>query len=108
VTREGADVAASSSLPPFITASPRPTNADPTADTPSPDAVTSPATTEAPESGPPMFEQPSSESGFPVRARRRRLRSPYGFSRGESGESGGPNSTPNSAPEISDDSPVTE
>ena len=103
-TREGgADVAASSGLPPFITASPRPTNADPIQDTPSPDAVASPAPTETPESGPGVFEQPSGESGFPTRARRRRLRSPYGFTRGDLGESGGPNSTP----EI-DDLPVTE
>ena len=104
-TREGgADVAASSGLPPFITASPRPTNADPTQDAPSPDAVASPAPIETPEAGPAVFEQPSGESGFPARARRRRLRSPYGFSRGDSGESGEPNSTP----EIADDSPVTE
>ena len=104
-TREGgADVAASSGLPPFITASPRPTNADPTQDAPSPDAVASPAPTETPEAGPAVFEQPPGESGFPARARRRRLRSPYGFSRGDSGESGEPNSTP----EITDDSPVTE
>jgi hypothetical protein len=104
-TREGgADVAASSGLPPFITASPRPTNADPTTDAPSPDAVASPAPIGTPEAGPAVFEQPPGESGFPARARRRRLRSPYGFSRGEPGESGGPNSTP----EIADDSPVTE
>jgi Domain of unknown function (DUF4167) len=104
-TREGgADGAASPGLPPFITASPRPTNADTTTEAPSPDAVASSAPIETPEASPAVFEQPPSESGFPPRARRRRLRSPYGFGGGGSGESSGPNSTP----EITDDSPVTE
>ena len=101
-TREGgADVAASSGLPPFITASPRPTNADPIQDTPSPDAVASPEPTETPESGPPVFR---------AAVRRKRLSDPGAapavtiaiwIYRGDSGESDGPNSTP----EI-DDSPV--
>ncbi len=104
-TREdGADSAASSGLPPFITASPRPANTDPTTEAPSPDAVASSAPVVAPEAGPPVFEQPPSEGGYPVRPRRRRLRSPYGFSGGNSGES----SEPNSSPEITDDSPLTE
>jgi hypothetical protein len=104
-TREaGADGAASSGLPPFITASPRPAAVDATTEAPPPpDAVASSAIG-TPEEGSAVFEQPSSESGFPARARRRRLRSPYGFSGGGAGESSGPNSTP----EITDDSPVTE
>ena len=101
---KAAPTARRAGLPPFITASPRPTNADPTTDAPSPDAVASSAPIETPEAGPAVFEQPSGESGFPPRARRRRLRSPYGFSGGSSGESGGPNSTP----EITDNSPVSE
>ena len=104
-TRDGgADGAASPGLPPFITASPRPTNADTTTDAPLPDAVASSAPIETPEASPAVFEQPPGESGFPPRARRRRLRSPYGFSGGGSGESSGPNSTP----EITDNSPVSE
>ncbi len=104
-TREGgADVAASSGLPPFITASPRPTNADPTKTAPSPDAVASPAPIETPEAGPAVFEQPSGESGFPARAGAGGYDRHMDLRGGDSGESGGPNSTP----EITDDSPVTE
>ncbi|MGA8582310.1 MAG: DUF4167 domain-containing protein [Roseiarcus sp.] len=92
-------------LPSFITASPRTNAADPATGAPLPDAIASPAPVRAPESAPPEFESPSGEGGaFPPRGRRRRLRSPYGFGGGSSGESGGPDP----APEITDDSPVTE
>ena len=100
VREAGVDAAAPSGLPSFITASPRPSNTDPAAGAPQPDVAPS-TTPEAASSG---FESPSEGSGFPARGRRRRLRSPYGF--------GGPNSSetegPDPAPEITDDSPVTE
>lgn len=95
--REASDAAAPSGLPSFITASPRPNNPDPAADAPSPDTAGSPT----PEPGRSGFEE---GSGFPARGRRRRLRSPYGFGGSSSGEGEGPDT----APEITDDSPVTE
>jgi hypothetical protein len=102
--KEGAaEGAISPGLPSFITASPR-SNADTPTGSPPPDDVTSSAPIETPETGPSAFESPSGESTYPTRARRRRLRSPYGFGGGGSGESSGPNSTP----EIIDDSPVSE
>jgi Domain of unknown function (DUF4167) len=102
----GADAVASPALPPFITESPRPNNnnAETTMAEPSPDAIASPTPNETTEASPPVFESPSGDSAFPPRVRRRRLRSPYGFGRGGSGESGGPNSTP----EVTDDPPVSE
>jgi hypothetical protein len=101
----GADAAPSQGLPPFITESPRSSNAEMITGEPSPNETASPAFGETPEAGPSAFESPpSGEGAFPPRARRRRLRSPYGFSGGGSGGSGGPSSTP----EITDDSPVTE
>ena len=99
-----AEGAAQPELPSFITASPRPNAADPATGAPLPDAIASPAPVRAPEAAPPEFESPSGEGAFPPRGRRRRLRSPYGFGGGSSGESGGPDA----APEITDDSPVTE
>ena len=69
-----------------------------------PDAIASPAPIGAPEAQPPEFESPPGEGAFPPRGRRRRLRSPYGFGGGGSSESAGPDA----APEITDDSPVTE
>ena len=98
-----AEGAAQPELPSFITASPRSNPADPPAGAPLPDAVASPAPAGASEPAPPEFEPPG-EGAFPPRGRRRRLRSPYGFVGGSSGESGGPDA----APEVTDDSPVTE
>jgi hypothetical protein len=100
----GAEGAAQPGLPSFITASPRPNAADPAAGAPFPDALASPAPAVAPEAAPVEFESPSGETAFHPRGRRRRLRSPYGFGGGGSGESGGPDTTP----EITDDSPVSE
>jgi hypothetical protein len=100
----GPDGIAAPGLPSFITASPRSNNADETTGSPLPDAGASSQPIATPEAGPPIFESPSGDSAFPVRSRRRRLRSPYGFSGGGSGEP----SSPNSSPEIADDSPVTE
>ena len=96
-----AEGAAQPELPSFITASPRSNPADPGAPASLPDAIASPA----PESAHPAFDSPSGEGGgFQPRGRRRRLRSPYGFGGGGSGESGGPDA----APEITDDTPVSE
>lgn len=101
----GAEGAAQPGLPSFITASPRSNAMDPAvAVTPLPDAVASPAPVGAPEGQSPEFESPSGEGAFPPRGRRRRLRSPYGFGGGGSSEPAGPDA----APEITDDSPVTE
>ena len=97
----GAEGAAQPGLPSFITASPRPSAADPGPSAPFPDTVASPA---PPEAAPPEFDPPSGENAFQPRGRRRRLRSPYGFGGSSSGESGGPDA----APEITDNSPVTE
>ncbi len=77
---------------------------DPATDAPLPDAIASPAPAVAPEAAPAEFEPRSGEGSFPARGRRRRLRSPYGFGAGSSGESRGPDT----APEVTDDSPVTE
>jgi Domain of unknown function (DUF4167) len=100
----GVDAVASPALPPFITESPRSNSAEMTTNEPSPE-VGSGASNGTPEAAPSVFESPAGESPtFPARARRRRLRSPYGFGGGNSGESGGPNSTP----EIADDSPISE
>lgn len=93
----GADGAAPSGLPSFITASPRSGAADPAGVPPS-DAAASPQ----PEAQPSGFESPQEGSAFPARGRRRRLRSPYGFGGANSGENGGPDA----APEIADDSPA--
>ena len=98
------DGMAAPGLPSFITASPRPNNADEATGSPLPDAGASSQALGTPEASPSVFESPSGDSAFPVRGRRRRLRSPYGFSGGGSGEP----SSPNSTPEITDDSPVTE
>jgi hypothetical protein len=100
---DGPDGMAAPGLPSFITASPRSSNADETTVSALPDAG-APEPNGAPEGSPPVFESPSGESPFPARGRRRRLRSPYGFSSGGSGEP----SSPNSTPEITDDSPVRE
>jgi Domain of unknown function (DUF4167) len=100
----GVEGAAQPGLPSFITASPRSNAADPATGAPMQDAIASPAPVGAPEAAPPDFESASGEGAFPSRGRRRRLRSPYGFGGGSSGESGGPDTTP----EITDDSPVTE
>ena len=98
-----ADAAApSSGLPSFITASPRPNNAD--SSVPSPDTLASPTPIATPEAGPAEFESPSEGSAFPTRGRRRRLRSPYGFGGASSGEGDQPDATP----EIADDTPVRE
>jgi hypothetical protein len=100
-----AEGAAQPELPSFITASPRSNAVDPAASGPLPDAITPPAPGGAPGGAAPDFESQSGEGGgFSPRGRRRRLRSPYGFGGGSSGESGGPDA----APEITDDSPVTE
>jgi hypothetical protein len=96
----GVEGALQPGLPSFITASPRSNTADSSVAAPLPDAI-APV---APEAAPPEFESPSGEGAFPTRGRRRRLRSPYGFGGPNSGESGGPDT----APEITDDSPVTE
>jgi Domain of unknown function (DUF4167) len=101
----GAEAAPSHVLPPFITESPRSNNAEMITGEPSPDAGASPMNNETPEARPSAFESPQpGEGGFPSRARRRRLRSPYGFGGSGSGESGGADSTP----EITDGSPLTE
>ena len=99
-----ADAAAPSGLPSFITASPRPNNADPATGVPSPDTLASPTPIATPEAGPAEFESPSEGSAFPARGRRRRLRSPYGF--GAAGPSEG--EQPDATPEIADDTPVRE
>jgi Domain of unknown function (DUF4167) len=98
-----AEGAAQPELPSFITASPRPNAADPATGGPLPDAIASPTAAGAPEPASPGYES-SGEGQFQPRGRRRRLRSPYGFGGGNSEESGGPDA----APEITDDSPVTE
>ena len=101
----GAEGAAQPGLPSFITASPRSNAMEPApAVTSLPDAIASPAPIGAPEAQPPEFESPPGEGAFPPRGRRRRLRSPYGFGGGGSSEPAGPDA----APEITDDSPVTE
>ena len=92
----GADGAAPAGLPSFITASPRPSAADPSAGEPPPDAAGSAQA----EAGPAAFDSPQEGSAFPARGRRRRLRSPYGFGGAASGETGGPAA----APETADDS----
>jgi len=97
-----AEGAAQPGLPSFITASPRPNVADPGA--PAPDAIASSAPAGAPERAPSDYEPSPGEGSFQPRGRRRRLRSPYGFGGGNSEESGGPDA----APEVTDDSPVTE
>jgi Domain of unknown function (DUF4167) len=99
-----AEGAAQPGLPSFITASPRPNASDPGTGAPLPDAIATPAPTGGPEPTPQEFASPADEGAFQPRGRRRRLRSPYGFGGGNSGESGGPDA----APEITDDSPVTE
>jgi hypothetical protein len=99
-----AEGAAQPELPSFITASPRSNPADPAAGAPLPDAIATSAPVGTPEPAPSEFESPSAEGPFPPRGRRRRLRSPYGFGGGNSAESG----EPNPAPEITDDSPVSE
>jgi Domain of unknown function (DUF4167) len=99
--REAGVDAAAPGLPSFITTSPRSNSPDPATGAPPPDTGASPT----PEAGASAFESPSSEgSAFPSRGRRRRLRSPYGFGGASSGEAEGPDA----APEITDDSPVTE
>ena len=101
----GAEGAAQPGLPSFITASPRSNAMEPApAATSLPDAIGSPAPIGASEAQPPEFESPPGEGAFPPRGRRRRLRSPYGFGGGGSSEPAGPDA----APEITDDSPVTE
>ena len=99
-----AEGAAQPGLPSFITASPRPSAADPAGGTPLPDEIASSAPVEAPKAAPPEFESPTAEGAFSSRGRRRRLRSPYGFGGGSPGESSGADNTP----EITDDSPVRE
>jgi hypothetical protein len=100
----GAEGAAQPGLPSFITASPRSNATDPVTGAQLSDAIASPPPVGAPEAAPPAFESPSSEGAFPPRGRRRRLRSPYGFGGGSSGESSGADNTP----DITDDSPVRE
>jgi uncharacterized protein DUF4167 len=92
----GADGSAPTGLPSFITASPRSGAADP--------AAAAPDASPRPDPGHSGFESPQEQSAFPARGRRRRLRSPYGFGAANSDERGGPDA----APEIADDSPVTE
>jgi hypothetical protein len=95
-------------LPSFITASPRPNNADPMTGVSSPDTLASPLPVAAPitppEAPPAGFESPSEGNAFPARGRRRRLRSPYGFGGAASGEGEQPDATPEGA----DDTPVRE
>ncbi len=99
-----ADVAAPAGLPSFITASPRPNNAELAPSVSSPETLTSPPVV-TPEVAPAAFEAPAEENAFPPRGgRRRRLRSPYGFGGGNSGEGDQPDATP----EIADDTPVRE
>jgi hypothetical protein len=99
-----ADAASAPGLPSFITASPRINNPDPVMDAPAPETVASPTPAVAPEVASAGLEAPSEESAFPVRGRRRRLRSPYGFGGANSGEGEQPEATP----EIADDTPVRE
>ena len=99
-----AEGAAQPGLPSFITTSPRSNAADQAPGAPLPDAIAAPASVGAPEPAPAEYESPQGEGPFSPRGRRRRLRSPYGFGGGNSGESGGQDA----APEITDDSPVTE
>ena len=103
VREAGVDAAAPSAppgLPSFITASPRSNNTDSGPGAPPPDAAASPS----PEAGPSGFEPPSEGGAFPARGRRRRLRSPYGFGVSGSGET----EAPDAAPEVTDNSPVSE
>jgi hypothetical protein len=102
----GADAAAPSGLPSFITTSPRSTSADPVAGAPSPEPEASPTPMATPEAPPSSgFESPSEGSApFQPRGRRRRLRSPYGFGGANSGEA----EQPDAAPETTGDTPVTE
>ena len=105
--REGdADAAAPTALPSFITASPRPNNTmEPAAGAPPSETENSPPAVAAPEAGPSGFESPSEgNQGFQPRGRRRRLRSPYGFSGANAGEG----EQPDAAPETADNSPVRE
>lgn len=99
----GAEAAAPSGLPSFIT-SPRPNNGDSAQAVPSADALASPAPVPTPEAPPSGFEPSSEGNGFPPRGRRRRLRSPYGFGAANSGEG----EQPDVAPEPADDTPVRE
>jgi hypothetical protein len=99
----GVEGAAQPGLPSFITTSPRSNATEPATSAPLPEVVASPAPV-APEAASAEFESSSGEGGFPTRGRRRRLRSPYGFGGANSGESDGPDATP----EITDDSPMTE
>jgi hypothetical protein len=94
------DSAEAPALPSFITASPRIPNAEVTmgAPAPEPDAPLTPSDAGSPE---PSFDSPSPENSFPPRVRRRRLRSPYGFAGGGSGEAGGAASPP--TPTLSDE-----
>jgi hypothetical protein len=105
--REGAaDNPGSPGLPSFITTGPRPGGAPETAeDLPTlAVAVSSPSQPGPQEASSLASESPSSEGGFPVRGRRRRLRSPYGFNAADSVEQ----SEPNSGPEDSDKPIVNE
>jgi Domain of unknown function (DUF4167) len=99
-----AEGAAQPGLPSFITTSPRATTAEPPPDAPLPDAIGSPAPVGGPDPARSEYETSGGEAPFAPRGRRRRLRSPYGFGGANSEESRGPDA----APEITDDSPVTE
>jgi hypothetical protein len=66
--------------------------------------LASPAPIAPPEAAPSEFEPSSEGNAFPARGRRRRLRSPYGFGAGNSGEG----EQPDVAPEPADDTPVRE
>ena len=97
----GAEGAAPSGLPSFITASPRSGAPDSAAGAPQPDAAAAPQ----PETSSSGFEPQQQEAAaFPPRGRRRRLRSPYGFGGADSGES----AAQDAAPEIADDSQATD
>jgi hypothetical protein len=104
VREAGADAGAPTGLPSFIT-SPRPNNPDPAPDVPAPEALAPAAPVVTPEEAAPSGFEPSPEgNAFPVRGRRRRLRSPYGFGAANSGEG----EQPDVAPETADDTPVSE
>ena len=102
----GPESVAPTGLPSFITERPRPSGGEEVTEGLPAVAVEVAATpqTGSNEANRPGPESQSTEGGFPVRGRRRRLRSPYGFNAVGSAEPGEPGSTA----EAADKPPVSE